>query len=322
VDTIYVVVKATFDIGDGLRISEIQVPPVAADEYWGDPTDSSLKYCSEVHLEKPATDIALVGQAWAPEGKRATQLDVSVTVADRKKTVRVFGDRRWHIGMLTTSVTKPEPFESVPIVYERAYGGRHIEAEKQIELAEERNPVGCGFRGKRNLLDAVGQSVPNVEDPDKPITKYGAKAPPAGFGFIAPHWLPRREFAGTYDEQWEKSRAPYLPEDFQSRFFNAAHTDLTGSRHLEGGEPVRVVNASPRGTIQFTLPECRILAEVRVAGRVESPRMNLETVLIEPDDDRLCLTWRGSVLVDKVALQVESIHLSLERLESDGESMP
>jgi hypothetical protein len=33
----------------------------------------------------------------------------------------------------------------------------------------------------------------------------------------------------------------------------------------------------------------------------------LETVLIEPEDDRLCLTWRAAVPCDKAALKVRSV---------------
>jgi hypothetical protein len=61
---------------------------------------------------------------------------------------------------------------------------------------------------------------------------------------------------------------------------------------------------------------------VRVAGRVETAAMHLETVLLEPDDDRLCLTWRGAVPVDKAALQVESVRVGLLSLLAAGVKVP
>ena len=140
-------------------------------------------------------------------------------------------------------------------------------------------------------------------------------------GFISAGWLPRREFAGTYDAAWQKQRAPFLPDDFQDRFFNVAHPDLVCEGYLQGGEPVRVVNASRNGRLEFNLPECVIDAEIKIAGKTSHPDMNLETVLVEPDDDRLCLTWRGAVPADKSALKTELIRLSLQSLRVGGRSL-
>ncbi len=317
IDTLYVAVKATFHLGDRLEIAEEQVPPVMADEYWGEPGVSSLKYASDLHLCKPATDVVLVGQAWAPEGKPVAQLDMGIAVADRRKLVRVFGDRVWRNN--GKAISPPEPFESVPLVYERAYGGVHQrEDDGDKILGEERNPIGCGFRGERNAGEADGLPLPNIEDPQNLIERWGDQATPQGFGFVAPYWLPRRDFAGTYDDSWQKTRAPYLPEDFDSRFFNTAHPDLILDGYLKGGEPIQVVGASPKGRLRFRVPVCRFDMKVRVAGRTEDLPINLETVLIEPDEERLCLTWRGALPCDKKALKVEEIAVGLTALDFAG----
>ena len=125
IDTLYVVVKATFSINPKSEIAEEQKPIVMADEYWGEPGESSLKYASELHLTKPSTDIVMIGEACARDKRSVTQLDVSLAVANRRKTIRVFGDRRWGAGLLGLSMTPPIPFESMPLIYERAFGGFH-----------------------------------------------------------------------------------------------------------------------------------------------------------------------------------------------------
>ena len=33
---------------------------------------------------------------------------------------------------------------------------------------------------------------------------------PVGFGPLAPHWQPRCDFAGTYDQAWQQDRYPVL----------------------------------------------------------------------------------------------------------------
>jgi hypothetical protein len=322
IDTLYVVVKGTFTLGRPLRVADEQVPVQAADEPWGEPGFSSLKYASEMHVGKPSTDVVMVGQAWSTRSPKVDQLDVLLAVAERTKIVRVFGDRQWLAGVLGVSISRPVPFESTPIVYERAYGGTHkLDPEGVRVLAEERNPVGVGFRGKRKAKEAVGELLPNVEDPQRPIRSFGDEVNPQGFGFIAPAWLPRRTFAGTYDEAWQKKRAPFLPADFDPKFLNAAHPDLVFDRYLEGGELVEVINGSRSGPLKFQLPVCELDVRVRVAGKVETPPMHLETVQIEPDDERLCLQWRGEVSCDKKLLRVEGVQVGLKKLQIEGKAV-
>ena len=205
IDTLYVVVKATFAVGEYIEVAETQRPVVVADEPWGEPGKSSVKYASEAHLSKPSTDVVLVGEACAPDGRRVTQLDVSVAVAEKRKMVYVFGDRRWEKGFFGLRMTDPARFEWMPLTYERAFGGLHVvDQEKNKIMFEPRNPVGCGFTGKRNRTEIDGMKLPNLEDPSQLITKPSHKPEPAGFGFISPAWEPRKAFAGTYDDAWQK----------------------------------------------------------------------------------------------------------------------
>jgi len=67
VDTLYVIIKATFNLSPALSIAEQQIPPTLEDEYWGEPGLSSIKYASDMHLTKPSTDVVLVGRAWVPQ---------------------------------------------------------------------------------------------------------------------------------------------------------------------------------------------------------------------------------------------------------------
>lgn len=308
VETVYAVVKGTLALGGGPALAAKQVPVAPADVYWGEPGVSSLRYASELHLAKPGTDVVLVGTARPSEAPPVAQLDVEVAAAERRKVVRVFGDRVWRNG---GTPSPPAPFASMPLVYERAFGGLHRTAGGRL-LGEERNPVGAGFRGERSDDELVGLPLPNLEDPAALLRNPGDAPAPAGFGFVAPAWLPRRTFAGTYDEAWKKGRAPYLPLDFDPRFFHAAHPDLAFDRFLQGGEPVEVLNADPGGPLRFSLPRWRIRVRIRIAGSTAEPPARLETVLLEPDEGRLCLTWRAAAPCDKKALRVEEVAVGLE----------
>ncbi len=308
VDTLYVIVKATLMLRPKLTLAAEQIPVALADEYHADPVDSSLKQVSELHIGKPGTDVLLLGRAWAPEGRPVAESWVRVAVAERQKTLRVLGDRSWR---RDGTPTAPEPFEAMPLVWERAFGG--LQRLPERILAEERNPVGVGFAGTRRGEELVGQPVPNLEDPGTLLEQAGQLCTPACLAPCAPHWLPRRGFAGTYDERWQRTRAPYLPVDFDPRFLMCGAAELTFDRYLEGHEPVEVRGATPDGPISFTLPMANLQVQVKVAGAVECPPAHLETILLEPDANRLCLTWRAGLPCDRKVMKIERVTVTRRR---------
>src|SRR5262249_61779146 len=81
---------------------------------------------------------------------------------------------------------------------------------------------------------------------------------------------------------------------FNPRFFNAAPTDQQVRGFLRGGEAVEVCGASHRGTLRFSIPsehpEGRFLLRREQAQRL---KMNLDTVLIDADQHKVSLIYRG-----------------------------
>lgn len=308
IDTLYVILKATLVLRPKLTLAREQLPVTLADEYYGDPTDSSLRTTSEIHIGKPGTDVLLVGRAWGPQGQAVREAFVRVMVAERQKTIRVLGDRLWQSD---GSPTAPEPFEAMPLVWERAYGGVHPLEDRT--LAEERNPIGIGFAGKRSKEELTGQPLPNLESPGEPLERQGQSLTPVCFAPTAPQWLPRRAYAGTYDEVWQRKRAPYLPADFDPRYLQCAAPELAFDRYLVGGEAVEVTGASAEGPIAFPMPAANLCVEVKVAGGKEYPPVNLETVLLEPDENRVALTWRAALPCDRKVLKVEKVTVTRQR---------
>jgi hypothetical protein len=224
-----------------------------------------------------------------------------MAVAERQKVLQVSGDRVWSDGRPSA----PQPFTSMPLTWERAFGGVH-DAGGKVK-AEERNPVGSGFAGGRSAREMQGLRVPNVEDASAPLQQAGQTPAPACFAPIAPSWLPRRTYAGTFDDRWQRLRAPYLPDDFDLRFFHCAAPEFAFDRYLQGGEPVRVIGVSPEGPITFTVPRGHLAVDVTVKGSRQQPPVHLETLLLEPDENRACFTWRAALRCDRHALRVEKI---------------
>lgn len=308
IECVYAAVKATFTLPPkDVALADKQAPVVLVDEYRGDPASSSLKYAGDMTLQKPATDVVLLGHAYAPEGQAPTSL-VTLQVGELKKSVQVFGDRVWKPGFFGHKMTKPEPFEKMPLVYERAFGGSDPEPRDPNKVDNEpRNPIGRGLVPKNSRLPAKGIALPNLEDPAHLIRRAGDRPAPACFAFTCGHWEPRRQLAGTYDEAWTKTRAPYLPLDFDPRFFQSAAPELIAPEFLTGGEPVEIVGAAPAGPLRFALPVCTVEMIFHLDGKESRAEPRLDTVVFEPDEGRFTMLWRARQAVDKKLMRLSQL---------------
>ncbi|MCI0379996.1 MAG: DUF2169 domain-containing protein [Gemmataceae bacterium] len=287
------IVKGTYKLGPGglCQLAEEQTPLVEGDEYYGEPGASSVRYESDLAVFKPATDAVLLGSARAPQGKPVRELDVSFAVGPVKRTVRVFGKRRWQAGVLKTSATDPEEFSVMPLTFENAFGG------KNGNDWEPRNPVGRGIRSTSKKEEDAGKAasdwlLPHLEDPANPIRSWRDKPAPAATGFVCRSWAPRVPLAGTYDEAWINQRCPILPEDFDYRYFNAAPAGQVVEGYLRGGETVSVTNTTPEGKLTFALPKVRIGLETRCLGKTNQPELVLDTLVVDTDRMQCFLVWR------------------------------
>lgn len=308
IDTLYLLVRATFNIGEQWTLADEQLPPIEGDEYWTEVEKSSIKQASDYHTGKLCSDIIMIGHACAPDGKEVSQLEVTLKVGQVHKIVRVFGDREWQDGRITLS----KPFKTMAMVYEKAYGGIHI-VDGEVVAIEARNPVGQGFAGQRTVEEMNGIPLPNLEDPENLISEVDQQPMPACFAICAPHWLPRSAYAGTYDDAWQSGRAPYLPQDFDKRFFSMAHPELVYPGFLQGGEAVEIINMHSDGVINFKVPYIKLNADVTVEEDSVQPPFNLETLLIEPNQLKLSLIWRAAIQCDKKRLKIGDVKINLVR---------
>lgn len=289
------VVKSTWALGPrGPVLAPVQLPVSLAGEPWGDPERSSWKFEPEGMLRKPATDVVLIGSALAPRPGTSEML-VAFQVGPVRKGVRVVGDRAFYKAVGSVGMTRPAPFERIPLLWERAFGGwdRSGPDERRHDR-ETRNPVGVGFRASGGKFEE-GLKAPNLDDPAHPFKGWGDRPPPAGFGFTGADWEPRRRYAGTYDQKWQEGRAPLLPRDFDRRFLNAAAPGLVAPGYLRGDEGVVATGVTAAGGLSFKLPGVAPpVLDVEHAGRedVRVP-MALETVILDTDAGLLLLLWKG-----------------------------
>lgn len=315
VESAYATIKATFELQpDQLVLARQQLPLLAADVFWGDPATTSLRAAGEFALPKPSTDVLLTGHAVADRDD-ARMVDVSLRVGPVARRIRVFGDRRWQRGVAGWRPSQPLPFERMPLRWERAFGGIAAEKTGATQEYESRNPVGRGFAAA-SQDDFTDQPLPNLEDPAALIDTPHDRPPPACFAPVAPTWMPRRAHVGTYDAAWTQRRAPYLPLDFDSRYFQVAPPGLIAPSYLVGGEPVEL-SGCQGGPLRFTLPVCTLQVEFDFKGGVQAtPR--LETVLIEPDQGRLQMLWRAGIRVDKHLLKLRELSVHCDEYSREA----
>jgi hypothetical protein len=314
-ETWLVAVKATFDIqaSGSTTVCEEQPPVTLIPAHLGKPGQSSLRYESDLQRTKLNTDIVVLGQAHAPGGRPVETLDVGFAVASVVKMLKVFGDRKWQRG----SINATQPFVSMPIVYERAYGG--VDKQSKEPAWDVRNPVGCGYAAAEKNLD--GQQLPNIEHPKQLIRRWNDRPEPAGLGPLACHWQQRQQWAGTYDEKWQQERLPLLPNDFDDRHYQCAPADQQAPQFLRGGEPVALRNLTPGGgDVRFVLPRVYLGFETMFytgpSVRHEPPK--LHTVILEPDISRVSLVWHTALPCHPRVLKLNRTRITLKQDLRDG----
>src|SRR3954454_12167616 len=160
---VVVVVKGTYLIPDDggplvLAPKEQQVPLVMADTFTGEPGRSPPVHEAEFAWAKPRCDVLLNGTAYAPEGRPAERVRVGVKLGGWRKVFDVAGDRVWIQRGATPSPSAPHPFTTMPVTYDRAFGGVD-DTDPENASAYMRNPIGRGYGALRSAERLLGRPV-------------------------------------------------------------------------------------------------------------------------------------------------------------------
>jgi hypothetical protein len=292
IDALLVCVAARYDVidrGPELVVSDIQTPPPLADEHHGDPEKTSLAVVGQTVPIRPGTDVHLVGHARAPGNRPTIAVAVSMHVGALQQHAIVMGDRVWQKRLVgEASPSAPIPFQSMPLTWEHAFGG--VCGPKHWE---PRNPVGRGLY--RDTTSADGMPLANIEARAQPVVSITDRPSPVGFGPIARSWSPRVELAGTYDQRWIEERAPYYPRDLDPEFFFAAPRQLRTSRHLTGGETIRLLGMHAAGAIELELPRSNLVFGAQIDRRAIEIPLVIDALLIDADAPSITLMMRALV---------------------------
>jgi hypothetical protein len=321
-----VLVKRTYDIRSKGRVARSAKarPLVQIDEYYddGEPEWATVKYETDFAPFKLATDVVVIGKAFAPGGEPVPQLDVTVEVADRRKTVRVTGDRHClYRENALPAFSDPVPFSEMQVQYDRAYGGRDHLSNPEEPFYYPRNDRGVGVVLKNTKETVEGLPLPNIEDPGDLLTpdrvtfekpeRWSEQPLPDGLGWFQRTWYPRCSFTGAFPAyvdidtvlreetfglvpkgQIALSRQFKLPS-FDVRFNNGASRGLV-LPYLSSEETFRLTNLTPGGSLVFQLSgeAPSIMLDIGLGENQLEPF--LHTVCLRLEEMQVDLVWRGA----------------------------
>ena len=268
------IVKATFTLVHHGLMTITQPEPIFTREAhrMNNPT-RSIVATSDLVPRLPAADVLLIGQAYAPGGS-GTHVVVRLvvgrgTAAVLDKSVHVMGDRKG---------SEIKPFRSMPLVYEKAYGGPGYRD----------NPLGTGV--------LTGDAPPNLVDPHAPDRV-------TGFGPISRSWPSRSSLVPAELRAGLDRPIAEIAPGFDLRYFHAAPADQRVS-HLLGDEWIVLENVHPDAPhIHVALPGGQ--AQTRIVGGEADGRvfsLRADTLRIDADAERCTMVWRNNFPVREADL--------------------
>jgi hypothetical protein len=261
---------------------------------------------------KPATDLVVQGHVYAPA--RAAVAEATIACGPVRHVIRAHGDRamEWKEG--SVRFTPPEPFERIPLRYDRAYGGfdavAHARAgdafgeglaSAQPVYADAlrsttpfhyaRNPSGCGFLIRADAESVAAARVPNLEFPFDPVTPERVAigdpldwlvAPlPAGADWSHPAWFPRIAHLGFVPAHRAASAVPLEVErGWMARTILAAprgQDAFFDGWFQQGASPGLAVRQLPAGAevLLGSLSPARRELRVRLPARLPTVRLTI-----------------------------------------------
>lgn len=237
-------------------------------QQWANIASSLNGVALDAGMPKAKAELLVSAKAFAAD-QQTRSMQVSVSCGAIKKTLQIFGERRWiwDFGMRTPS--QPNVIDSVPINYQHAYGS--------VEYAN--NPIGTGFSKELPL--------PQVEHTElnKRLHKTKQKLLPAGFMPLDQRWPQRQQQQPKYPKDWVVKYHPAMPPKADLSVFNAAPNDQQlSSGFFIGDEAFSAVNMHPEvAELSGNLPAIYCRCFVAKKQQLTELPMQLDTVWLMPD---------------------------------------
>lgn len=304
------VVRATFDVdaqGNCTPAKE-QSPFVFADTHYGDPETTSVRVESDFVPLKPKCEVLLDAQAVAPGERPVELLEVALFGPGIEKRAIVTGQRRWFTTGIGVQASRTAPFATMPLAWHLAYGGTD-RTDPANPRGDAVNPIGSGFLVSKANPDGV--PLPCVENPRSRVRIWNDRVQPIGFGPVPRFAKERAKYAGTYDKHWKDNVLPFLPQDFDDRYFQAAPQDQWLDQFTEG-TIFGCIGMSKSGRFGVKLPNLSVPVRFMYDDHTEHKVMKPDTLNIIPHEGRIVLVGRVSARLPRKFVRLQSVQVGAE----------
>lgn len=280
-----VIARPTYAIDNGKLVP-------TPDEPWpveGQPVETP---CGEFPADMPfltgGVDLFVVGHAHHPDGGAGPSLRVDIRVGEQfHRAIQIVGDRWWRESNGTLQPSQPVPFESMPLTYERAYGGKaDVDGS---ELSYPANPDGVGFYVTPE--QAEGQPLPNLEDVENPITCVEDQPEPVG---TAPYPAGGSLKMINAVEQELEDKGNERITQVKPLMFNNAHPKMIIEPAMapKPGDVFEATHMTPEGPLRFEMPDDQLHVHVQLEDRSYVFPLHVDQIGIMADDRRVFISHR------------------------------
>ena len=279
-----VVLRATFRIeGQTLTPDDDPVWPLDGQVFKTEFGD----FDADSPFAREGTDLFVLGRAYPAQDPGRTG-DVEIQVGSQLRyAIRVFGDRSWVRRGKQLEASEPEPFDSIPLTWEHAYGGAWPVPDMPGEMPWHANPRGRGFY--MDAESAEDQPLPNLEDPDHLIRAWNDQPEPMATGPCPQEFSIRALNSAEFD----MDATPPKLKRIKATYFNNANPRLILSPRPASGESLRISGVRPAGgSLSFTLPAQAFHTYVQLADRRYVFPAVLDTIAVLAEEERVVLGYR------------------------------
>lgn len=312
------VIKGTFDFpdrsGGTVTPAAEHTPLVYADEATGEPGFSGTLWETDFAFRKPKCDIVLQGAAYAPGGKKTERVQAGLRVGNWQKSFHVVGHREWRVFGPSVRATDPYPFTRQPFGYDTAFGGvDQLDPDDPKPPAYMNNPHGHGFASFRNQALLSGQPLPVTEEVGAPVTTPYEDYRPMALGPIWRGRPDRLKYGGTYDEKWQEQVFPFLPADFDERYYQQVGADQQIDKPQRAQEVV-LLNLTPAGREVFRLPDPGLQVRLfRGWTTAFDGVLYPDTMLFDTEARQVSLVWRVQVPLKRIITEFTEMWIGKPR---------
>jgi len=282
------VTRVTFDHRGGLLTPSAEqvwrVSPAPCESPYGQVEGDDIFY-------KGGVDLILFGNAQAPAGRELTRLDVLIELGDFSRRVLVFGDRTWERRGAGLLPSQPQPFRTLSLGLENAFGGKADWDGLEVPFAD--NPAGKGYYLEED--QALSQPLPNLEDPEHLVRNWDDRPDPVGLGLCPMANSKRLRHGVEFDDHGALRK-------LHPRLFNSAFPEMVVA-NVKPGDRCRLVGVSKSGSMKFSIPDLHLRIRLTFDKEVIERPLAIEQVGVEIDASRVFITYRYPFLFVLYPLQ-------------------